>query len=121
MEMMKEPLIADLANELGLAGKATQSKVEQRINLAKWSQQREVRQAWEKLADREGLEKDAFEKATWAFLDFVLGRNFDLVISMSKARKLGWTGYIDTWQSLETTFDELEAAKVLPKTRKPLL
>ena len=47
---------------------------------------------WEKLQAREGLEKDAFEKATWGFLGFVLGRNYNVVISMSKARKYGWTG-----------------------------
>lgn len=118
MDLLKEPPIVDLAEELGLAGKVGPSKVEQRINLAKWSQQKEVQQAWAKLADKEGLEKDVFEKATWAFLDFVLGRNYNLVISMSKARRLGWTGYIDSWDALETTFDELVAAKVLPKTTK---
>lgn len=64
------------------------------------------------------MEKDSFSNATWSFLDFVLGRNFDLVISMSKARKLGWTGYIDSYEALETTFNDLEAANVLPKLRK---
>lgn len=38
MEMLKGLPVADLDNELGLVGKITQSKVEQRINLAKWSQ-----------------------------------------------------------------------------------
>ena len=32
------------------------------------------------------------EKATRGFLGFVLGRNYDLVIDISKARKLGWMG-----------------------------
>jgi hypothetical protein len=66
--------------------------VEQRIDLVKRSQRDDVKKAWEQLAAREGLEKDAFHKATWAFLGFVLGRNYDIVVSMSKARKLGWTG-----------------------------
>lgn len=47
---------------------------------------------WKKLQARDELEKDAFDKATWGFLGFVLGRNFNIVISMSKARKYGWTG-----------------------------
>ena len=51
-----------------------------------------MRKAWEKVAEREGLSKDALEKATWGFLGFVLGRNYDLVIDISKARKLGWMG-----------------------------
>jgi hypothetical protein len=48
-------------------------------------------------------------------LGFVLGRNYDIVISMSKARKLGWTGYIDSWQALEESFDELAREKIAPK------
>ena len=67
-------------------------KLEPRISLLKWSQQKEVKEAWGRLAEREGLQKDAVEKATWGFLDFILGRNFDVVISMSKARGMGWTG-----------------------------
>lgn len=73
-------------------------------------------EAWQRLAGREGLQQDAFEKATWDFLGFVLGRNFDVVISMSKARALGWTGYKDTWDAFSDTFDELEEDKILPKT-----
>jgi hypothetical protein len=88
------------------------------MDLVKWSQQQEVKQAWEKLAEREGLVKDAFEQATWQFLAFVLGRDFDLVISMSKARGLGWRGYKDTWDSLNEAFNELEINKILPKATK---
>jgi hypothetical protein len=83
--------------------------------LEKWSQRSDVVQAWERIAEKHGLQKDAFEKATWDFLGFVLGRKYDLVISMSKARKAGWTGYVDTWESLEGTFEELREAKILPK------
>ena len=48
----------------------------------------------EKAAEREGLNKNVLEKTTWGFLVFVLGRNYDLVMDMSKARKLGWTGWV---------------------------
>ena len=51
----------------------------------------------------------------WAFAGFVLGRNYDLVISMSKARAAGWTGYHDTWESFERVFDELVKERILPK------
>ncbi|KAK3694203.1 hypothetical protein B0T22DRAFT_451911 [Podospora appendiculata] len=109
------PPLSLVANEIGLEGKVLPSRVEQRISLVKWSQADEVKQAWSRLAKREGLQEEAMEKATWAFLDFVLGRSFDIVISMSKSREMGWTGYYDTWQSLSDVFGELEAAKVLPK------
>ena len=60
----------------------------------KWSKREDVRKVWEKVAEREGLSKDALGKATWGFLGFVLGGNYDLVIDMSKARKLEWTGWV---------------------------
>lgn len=47
---------------------------------------------WEILQARDGLDKDAFEKLTWAFSGFVLGRNYSAVLSVSKARRYGWTG-----------------------------
>jgi len=115
MDLEKVPPFEDLAAERGMEGKATQGKVQQRIDLVRWSQKKEVKEAWLRVAEREGLEKDALEKATWAFLGFVLGRNYDIVISMSKARKLGWTGYVDSWDALEESFDELAREKIAPK------
>ncbi|KAL8833405.1 MAG: hypothetical protein Q9170_004286 [Blastenia crenularia] len=115
-DLAPDPPIAEAAAERGLQGRVGPGKVEQRIDLIKWSQRSDVKKAWEQLADREGLEKEGFAKATWGFLGFVLGRNYNIVMSMSKARRLGWTGYIDTWDSLCECFEELEMEKVLPKT-----
>ena len=102
---------------LGLEGSAAlePSYLESRIDVTRWSQRPEVKAAWEQAAAREGLDKEAFEKATWGFLVFQLGRPFDLLISMSKARAYGWTGYRDTWESMVEVFEELAAAKILPK------
>ncbi|KAF9761050.1 hypothetical protein IL306_003991 [Fusarium sp. DS 682] len=84
--------ISVFEEKAGLKGVTKQGKMEQTIDLVKWSQQPEVKEAWKKLAKREGLDEKALDEATWGFLGFVLGRNYDLIISMSKARKLGWTG-----------------------------
>ena len=109
------PPVEELAAEMGLEGKVGQGRVEQRIDLVKWSQRKDVKEAWLRIAQRDGLEKGSFENATWAFLGFILGRNYDVVISMSKARKLGWTGYIDSWDALEEAFDELALEKIAPR------
>ena len=53
-----------------------------------------MRKAWEKVAEREGLSKDALAKATWGFFGFVLRRNCNLVTDMSKVKKLGWAGRV---------------------------
>lgn len=92
MKLAERPPIADYAASLGLEGKIPQNVVEQRIDLIKWSKREDVKLAWQNLAQRNWLEEDSFEKATWGFLGFVLGRDYDVVISMSKARKLRWTG-----------------------------
>ncbi|KAF4452057.1 hypothetical protein F53441_4988 [Fusarium austroafricanum] len=102
-------------DQAGLKGAVNLGKVEQTVDLVKWSQQSEVKEAWAKLAKRENLDENALSQATWAFLGFVLGRSYDLVISMSKARKFGWTGYLDSWESLAKVFDKLQDAEVLPR------
>ena len=117
MNLAKKPPFADTAAERGLEGRVKQSAVEQKIDLIRWSQRDDVKKAWQSLAERDGLDKDALGKATWGFLGFVLGRNFSIVISMSKARRLGWTGYVDTWDALAECLDELEDEKILPKVK----
>ena len=92
--LAERPPIADVAAQIGLEHRTPPNKVEQKIDTLKWSQREDVQEAWKKLSERDGLQKDVFEQATWAFLGFVLGRNYNNVISMSKARKFGWTGYV---------------------------
>jgi nucleoside-diphosphate-sugar epimerase len=117
MDMAPQPPISVVAEDVGLVGTPAlqPNQVEQHIDLIKWSQRTDVKQAWDRIAEREGLDKENFEKATWAFLGFCLGRKFDLVISMSKARECGWTGYRDTWTSLKDVFDQMKGAGLLPK------
>lgn len=76
-----------------------------------------MKKVWDDIAAREGLEQKAFEQATWAFLDFVLGRSYDLVLNMTEARKMGFEGFVDTWEAFDETFTELEGAGVLPKIK----
>ncbi|PLB48714.1 NAD(P)-binding protein [Aspergillus steynii IBT 23096] len=84
------------------------------VNPIKWAQRKDVNEAWAKLRDRYHLDQDAWDKATWDFLVMTMGRDWSCVASMSKARKLGWTGYADTWDELEETFQILEKEGVLP-------
>ncbi|RAK96243.1 SDR family oxidoreductase [Aspergillus ibericus CBS 121593] len=114
--LIERPPLEDYAATSGLKGQVEKGEVRMRIDLEKWMKREDVRGAWERVAEREGLEKDAFEKATWFFLNFVLGRNYDLAISMNKAWKLGFRDWADTWDALEECLDELEEEKVLPRT-----
>lgn len=88
------------------------------IDTEKWAKDKRVVKAWETLRDKYNLEQEAFDKATWGFLTFVLGRDYSNVVSMSKARKLGWQGYQDTWEAFEEAFDKLEQEGILPPVSK---
>jgi len=33
---------------------------------------------------------------------------------MSKAKKFGWTGYLNSWDSLEAAFEEIAKEKIVP-------
>ncbi|KAB8244216.1 hypothetical protein BDV35DRAFT_395154 [Aspergillus flavus] len=84
------------------------------VDPEKWAKRRDVNETWVKLRDTYKLDQVAWDKATWDSLTFVLGRDWSCVGSMSKARKLGWTGYADTWDELEETFEILEKEEILP-------
>lgn len=114
MPLADRPPLSQQAEQMGIQDQVPQGEVRMNIDLIKWAGREDVKQAWNKIAERDGLKKDAFEKATWLFLNFVLGRNYDIVISMNKARKFGWQGWSDTWKELEICLHELERRKVLP-------
>ena len=84
----------------------------------RWSQKLEVKDAWSKLAKDHGLQEDELDNATGGFLTFLLKRKHTTVGNMTKARKLGWTGYTDTWDAFCDRFDELEKEKILPPGKK---
>ncbi|RMJ21514.1 hypothetical protein PHISP_07613 [Aspergillus sp. HF37] len=109
--------LAEYAEEIGIgdAGQVRRGEVRMRIDLLSWASLGEVRAAWERVAQREGLRMDAFEQATWFFLNFVLGRNYDMVISMSKARRFGFLESVDSWDALNASLDELVDEGILPR------
>ncbi|KAI1486177.1 hypothetical protein F5X96DRAFT_656349 [Biscogniauxia mediterranea] len=114
VKLHARPPVAEVASKMGLKGEFKQSELFCQIDLAKWAKRPEVVKAWEALRDRYGLEQTAWDKATWGFLTFTLGREYNVVASMSKARRMGWTGYADTWDEFQHTFRQLEQAKMLP-------
>ncbi|KAI8961198.1 NAD(P)-binding protein [Daldinia sp. FL1419] len=117
-KLHQRPPVAEVADKIGLKDEFKKpSELFCQIDLEKWAKRPEVIKAWETLRDRHGLDQAAWDGATWGFLGFLLGRNYSCVASMSKARKLGWTGYADTWDEFEYTFKELEEAKMLPPLR----
>ncbi|KAJ2990136.1 hypothetical protein NUW58_g3104 [Xylaria curta] len=112
--LAKESPLSVVANDIGLKGRAPQSYLRPRVDLVKWAETDEVQSAWKRLSDTHGLDPETLEKATWAFANFAWGRDYNVVLSMTKARNLGWTGYLDSWENLRNIFDELKKEKVIP-------
>lgn len=88
------------------------------VDPQKWAHRQDVQKAWEKVRDTYSLDQKAWDGATWDFLTFVLGREWGCVGNMSKARALGWSGYEDTWEAFERTFETLEREGILPPAEK---
>ncbi|BFZ61275.1 hypothetical protein YB2330_002334 [Saitoella coloradoensis] len=93
----------------------TKSLLTSRVHLETWSQKPEVSAAWSRLADRHDLDKEAFSHATWGFMDFCVGRTWDILDSMGKARAMGWTGYQDTLEGYLEVFGRLREGGAIPK------
>ncbi|KAJ6107985.1 NAD dependent epimerase/dehydratase family protein [Penicillium sp. IBT 18751x] len=115
--MQNRPPLQANASSLGLSSDdlvKTTPKLFLQVDVEKWARRADVNQAWAGLRDKYHLDQQAWNKATWDFLVLTMGRDWSCVASMSKARKLGWTGYADTWEELEETFRALEEGGVLP-------
>lgn len=117
VRLQNKPPLKVAASALGLSSDpATESPpmLFLQVDPEKWAKREDVNKAWVVLRDKYSLDQHAWEKATWNFLVMTLGRDWSCVGSMSKARKLGWTGYADTWDELEDTFQILERKGILP-------
>ena len=91
-----------------------EGEVQQEFSLSKWAEDK--RPVWDSICDEAGLPqaKLTFDAATWAYQDWVFQRAWSATLSMSKARRFGWTGYKDTYESITEVFDKLKELKQIP-------
>ena len=75
------------------------------------------RQIWNELCDRQGRPKAkaTFDFATWKVVDWVFQRTWSATLSINKARKYGWTGHMDSYQSFVDLFEEYRKRGMLPQ------
>jgi len=64
-------------------GNTAPGEIVQWIDLVRWTKQGALSEAWRQLAEHDILDKDTLEKATRAFLGFVLGRNYLTTLSLA--------------------------------------
>lgn len=88
--------------------------VQLEVSLAEWA--KDKREVWDKICDRAGAPeaKATWEGGTWAFQDWVFQRTWSGTLSVNKARKFGWTGHIDSFESFTDVFKRFQESGQLP-------
>lgn len=84
------------------------------LSLAEWAVDKQ--EVWERICEKNGCPeaKATWASGTWAFQDWVFQRTWSATLSVNKARRFGWTGHIDSYQSLTGAFDKFVQLKQIP-------
>ncbi|KAL1792315.1 hypothetical protein ACET3X_008822 [Alternaria dauci] len=80
--------------------------------MSEWA--KDKREVWDAIVEKYGGKKETFDWGTWSFFDWATGKHWPTISSMSKARKYGYQGYIDTHECYIESFKEFENAGALP-------
>lgn len=88
-----------------------------RFRLADWAKQGEVQKAWEELTEKHSLTggklQDMDIERIFGFTDgSLIGLNLDL--TMNKARKMGWHGFVDSNDAIREVLEEFADLKLIP-------
>lgn len=86
------------------------------FSLVEWSSRPEVEQAWKELTAQYGLRFDPFadRASTFGVTDSAIIGGWALSLSIRKARKMGWTGSVDSYEAAFHTLNDLARLKVAP-------
>ena len=85
------------------------------FTLGGWASQQENHDAWKEIMKKHNLDDDPFEGDLegWQFADAAAWA-LSLSLSMNKARYFGWTGHVDTLESLYLAYSEFAKIGMLP-------
>ncbi|KAK5708814.1 hypothetical protein LTR17_020357 [Elasticomyces elasticus] len=86
------------------------------FSLLEWSQSDKVEKAWKELSSKHELLFDPFKDKAQVFgmTDSAIIGGWALSLSMRKARKMGWHGCVDSYESMFQTIRDLARLKVTP-------
>lgn len=84
------------------------------FSLQEWA--KDKRHIWEKLCDKleSPQSKPTFDAGTWGFQDWVFQRTWSSPLSVNKARKFGWTGHLDSFDSFTDAFTKFKELGQIP-------
>lgn len=93
-----------------------QGVVRSTFSFCEWAEQPKVREAWKELAQRHSLLLDPFEDIGKSFgiTDSAVIGGWALSLSTRKARKMGFYGTVDSYESMFECLQGLVRLKVSP-------
>lgn len=97
-------------------------KVNVTFTFTEWAERKEVKDAWEKIQERESLNKELSPWRNAKSLTECFG-TFDAEVlgpwtrteSMDKSRKMGWNGFVDTVGAIKMVIGDLADLKMVPR------
>jgi hypothetical protein len=70
---------------------------------------------WDRMVTRHGFRPTPYDDvSSWAFGDFVLGWDYDVIADASKARRAGFHEYVETEAMFVRIFDDLRERRLIP-------
>ncbi|OBT41182.1 hypothetical protein VE00_08115 [Pseudogymnoascus sp. WSF 3629] len=98
-------------------GYGPNGKIRFTFNLIEWASRPETQKAWAEIASKNGITHNPFDniERVWTPANFALIRSWPNSVSMDKARKLGWHGYLDTHESIREIFEQMAKLKITPQ------
>jgi len=85
----------------------------QQIHLA--TQMADKEPVWRRIVEKHGLDPSPLhEQVSWAFGDFIFNRDWDHILSMTKAYGLGFNERLDTERMLIDRLDDLRRRRIIP-------
>ncbi|KAF9893416.1 hypothetical protein FE257_010728 [Aspergillus nanangensis] len=86
------------------------------FSLVEWSQRKDVEEAWSVLSEKYQLKYDlaANRSVSFGMADLAIIGEWPLALSMRKARKLGWHGCVDSYESSFKAISDLAREGIVP-------
>ncbi|KAH8700418.1 hypothetical protein BGW36DRAFT_316283 [Talaromyces proteolyticus] len=98
-------------------GYGPQAKSRFRFTLTEWAKRPEVSAAWREIAKENNLrDKELREpERLFGFIDVLLMMSYPALYSVTKLRKLGYFGYVDTSESIIEALERLVGLRMIPQ------
>jgi hypothetical protein len=89
-----------------------------KYTFVQWAQRPENQQAWKELAQKYSLKGSPFESGelerNFQYLDFGILGPFSFSMNLTKGRKMGWNGFVDSLEAHRQVIEELAGMNMVP-------